>query len=183
MIDKIISDNISIIQNGGLTKLMLIITNIGNKYFILFFSLILAALLLFHKKDYMKVKIFIISIFLGAFFSQALKYLIKRIRPENMLIEQGGYSFPSGHATLSMIFFGMLIYLFKDEIKNNLEKYIFIALNILLILLIGISRIYLNVHYLTDVLGGYILGYICIILSIYIYKKYLKNFDLKHIKN
>ncbi len=88
-----------------------------------------------------------------------------------MLIEKTTYSFPSGHATLAVAFFGMLIYLFKDKIKNKTLRYTFITANIFLMILIGITRIYLNVHWLTDVLAGYALGLICIFGSIYLVNK------------
>lgn len=177
MLDQIISNNISTIQSEQLTKLMIFITSIGNKFAIAFFSIILLSLLIFHKKDYKRTKIFTITMGAAVILSQVLKELIQRIRPIEQLIEKTTYSFPSGHATLAMAFFGVLIYLFKDEIKNKTLKYSFITANILLIILISFSRIYLNVHWLTDVLAGLTLGLICITGAILTVKKipYLKK--------
>lgn len=171
MIDQIISNFMLTIQSLNLTKLMIFITHIGDKYTIAIFSIILLLLLMFHKKDYIKSKVFISSMALGVILSQGLKYIIQKPRPIDQLIIETGYSFPSGHVTLSFVFFGMLIYLFKDEIKNKFLRYSFIAINILLILLIGISRIYLNVHYFSDVIAGFVLGLICIFGAIKFFKK------------
>lgn len=94
----------------------------------------------------------------GYVLEKIIKILVQRERPEMQLLEKLGYSFPSGHAVFSTILFSLIIYFYKDEIKNNFQKNLFIFLNIFLILLIGFSRIYLNVHWFTDVAGGFFLG-------------------------
>ncbi|NCN86892.1 phosphatase PAP2 family protein [archaeon] len=165
MIEKLLS-----LHNPILDKIMFLITNIGDKITIALFSLILIIFLL-NKKEYIKTKIVVLSLGLGIVLSQGLKYLIQKPRPETMTFLETGYSFPSGHSTMSIIFFGLLIYLFKDEIKNKSTKYIFIILNILIILLIGFSRLYFNVHYVIDVLGGYMIGFICLLSSIILVRK------------
>jgi undecaprenyl-diphosphatase len=88
-----------------------------------------------------------------------------------MLIPETGFSFPSGHTTLSIAFFGVLIYLFKDEIKNKTLRYLFITISLLLPFLIAFSRLYLNVHWFTDVVAGLFIGTSCVIGSIYFSKK------------
>ena len=97
--------------------------------------------------------------------NKILKAIFVRPRPNVLrLIKQGGYSFPSGHAMASMTFYGFLIYLI---IKSNINKNIKILLTSLLtilILLIGISRIYLGVHYASDILAGYLVSIIYLIL-------------------
>jgi undecaprenyl-diphosphatase len=161
---------------------MIFTTQIANKYTIVIFSIILLLLLIFHKKDYIRSKIFALTIMMGVILSQLFKLLIKRIRPPQMLIEKSGFSFPSGHATLSMAFFGILIYLFSKEIKSKIIKYFFITINSLLIILIGFSRLYLNVHWLTDVLAGYLLGLFCIYISIPLGKKIHFHLNKKNSK-
>lgn len=71
---------------------------------------------------------------------------------------QVGYSFPSGHSMVSMAFYGFLIYLIYNNIKNKYIKWILICSLSILIILIGISRIYLGVHYTSDVLAGFLLS-------------------------
>ena len=88
------------------------------------------------------------------------------------LVKEGGYSFPSGHAMVSFGFYGFLIYLAYKKINNKKIKYPLIISLALLILLIGISRIYLGVHYATDIIGGFIIGFIYLIVFIkYFYNK------------
>ncbi len=91
--------------------------------------------------------------------NQILKFIIKRPRPNHLrLIKQGGYSFPSGHSMISLCLYGVLIYFIITKEQNKKKKIVFVFLLTLLILLIGISRIYVGVHYPSDVLGGYLLA-------------------------
>lgn len=91
--------------------------------------------------------------------NQVLKMVFNRQRPVgNRLIEASGYSFPSGHSMISMAFYGLLIYLAYKNIKNTKLKYTICIGLTLLIALIGISRIYLGVHYPSDVAGGFLLS-------------------------
>lgn len=164
-LDLFINTKIASLQTPFLTTLMTHITNSISPTKIIFLSLIIIALLSY-KKRLKETFLFILSIGGGYLLEIALKELVQRPRPTNALITETSYSFPSGHATIAIIFFTLLIYLFNKEIKNKTTRYIFIGVNIALILLIGLSRIYLNVHWLTDVLGGYALGLIWISILI-----------------
>ncbi len=99
----------------------------------------------------------------------ALKYIFSRPRPfEWMLVEETGYSFPSAHAMIAMAFYGLLIYLiWQTQIDKN-KKIFLTVIMVTLIILIGISRIYLGVHYCTDIIGGFTLSlsYLIIVTSI-----------------
>ena len=140
-----------------------------------FFITLLCVLSLFFKE----YRISIISntlIVVGI--SETLKHLIGRTRPVGIaLIEKTSFSFPSGHSIVSCAFYGLIIYFIC---KSSLGKKLKICLSLLfsmLIILIGLSRIYLGVHYTTDVLGGFSLAIIHLILYIeLIYKKiFVKN--------
>jgi len=110
--------------------------------------------------------IFVFTLIMGHVLKEIIKSVVQRSRPANQLFQETGYSFPSGHAVFSIILFSMLIYFYKDEIKNNTRKIVFISVGVFLIFLIGFSRIYLNVHWLTDVVGGYALGFFLVNLGI-----------------
>jgi len=115
--------------------------------------------------------ILIISLGSGYIIEKIIKLILERPRPSLQLIQDLENSFPSGHATLSIILFSLIIYFYKDEIKNKTKKLWFIAMNIFLILLIGFSRLYANVHWLSDVLGGFALGFCIFNLILFLFEK------------
>ena len=152
------------------TTIAKIFTFLGSTLFIT----ILCVLSLFFKK----YRVTIISntlIVVGI--SQALKFIIRRSRPLDIaLIKETGFSFPSGHSMVSAAFYGLIIYLiYKSKLKKQL-KILLIVLFSLIILNIGLSRIYLGVQYTTDVFAGFILAAIHLILFVeLIYKKYFEK--------
>ena len=106
--------------------------------------------------------------------NQLFKFILQRPRPtEYRIINETGYSFPSGHSMISMAFYGFLIYLIYKYVKNKKLKYISITLISILIIFIGISRIYLGVHYTSDVLGGFLLSISYLVIYISSIKKLL----------
>jgi len=106
--------------------------------------------------------------------NQSLKRILQRPRPtEYRIIQETGYSFPSGHSMISMAFYGYLIYLIYRYVKNKYIKWISISLLSILICLIGISRIYLGVHYTSDVLGGFLISISYLVIYISAVNKFL----------
>ena len=119
-------------------------------------------------------KIFLINLLSVFILNYILKLIFSRERPIDInLIAETGYSFPSGHAMISLAVYGFLAYLLWKS--NYKYKKIGSSLLILLIVLIGISRIYLGVHYTSDVIGGFIisLSYLLFFIDI-IYPKFKK---------
>lgn len=104
----------------------------------------------------------------GGLLQAGLKLFFERARPAEKVIDAGGFSFPSGHATAAMVFFGYLIYLAWKDIRSLAGRLAATVVCVLMILLIGVSRVYLNVHWLTDVMGGFTAGFVWLCLSIYI---------------
>lgn len=156
LIDKSIETNLLNIRNKNLTNIMITITNIGSAYFLILISIIISCLNKF-KEIRKKININLISIFT---ISQILKQIIRRPRPIGInLVTANGFSYPSGHSMVSMAYFGFLVYLiYKNYNKNKYKKIIIITTLTVIPLLIGISRIYLGVHYLSDVIGGFLLS-------------------------
>ena len=110
--------------------------------------------------------------------NQLLKRILQRPRPtEYRIIEETGYSFPSGHSMVSMAFYGYLIYLIYKYVKNKYIKWISIALLSILIGTIGISRTYLGVHYTSDVLGGFLISVSYLIIYVSAINKFLIGKD------
>lgn len=102
-----------------------------------------------------------------------LKEIFARERPNILrIIEETHYSFPSGHAMLSAAIYTMCILVLNHEVKNKNVRIFGTIICILIPLMIGISRVYLGVHYVSDVLGGFLLGFA---LSFFIHNKYIHH--------
>ena len=106
--------------------------------------------------------------------NQLLKNILQRPRPtEYRIIQETGYSFPSGHSMVSMAFYGYLVYLIYKYVENKNIKWILITLLSILICSIGVSRIYLGVHYTSDVLGGFLISISYLVIYISAINKFL----------
>lgn len=152
------------------TNIMLIISHLGSAITLIVLT-ITFCIVLKNKKDSAYIILNLATVFV---LNRILKWIIGRPRPNVlMLVPEDGYSFPSGHSMVSMGFYGFLIYLTYKNISNKKIKYSIVAFLSLLIVFIGISRIYLGVHYATDVIGGFIIGAIYLAIFIkYIYNRY-----------
>lgn len=135
-----------------LTDIALVITTLGSAYIILPLCLIL--IIVFWKRiEGIAISINLIISFLS---NQILKRIVARPRPtEYRIVEELGYSFPSGHSMVGMAFYGLLIYFIYRKVKNPYIKWGSCILLTILIFLIGLSRVYLGVHYASDVIAGF----------------------------
>lgn len=134
------------------------ITFLGSILFIAAAILIITVLLLW-KKKYALAIFFISANAFGALLNTLLKWFFKRERPDILpVIIEKGYSFPSGHSMGSLIFFSSCAYLCIHLLNSTGKKVMAYIIACMLILLIGTSRVYLGVHYPTDVVGGYSIG-------------------------
>ena len=146
------------------TPIAKFITNFGGAIFIILLTVILITVIK-NKKIGLSI---LTNLAIITILNQLLKRILQRPRPtEYRIIEESGYSFPSGHSMISMAFYGYLIYLIYKYVENKNVKWILISLLSILICLIGISRIYLGVHYTSDVLGGFLISisYLVIYIS------------------
>ena len=145
------------IRNPALTEVLKVITYMGNWQTI---TLLCIVLLLFRKTRLRYgVPVSAGAIFV-TIFNRIIKLIFKRPRPEESLhlIEEGGYSFTSGHSITSMVVFGLLIYLVRKYVKNRKAANILTAALAVTWIFIGLSRIYMGVHFPSDVLAGWALG-------------------------
>ena len=164
---------ISKLKNENMTNIIKIITNIGGTIIIAVVTIL--SLFIFRKK---KIDICIILNLLGIFILNNLliKNIIVRNRPTGInIIEENGYSFPSGHTAISTVVYGYLIYLIYNYVSNKKLKYVLISTLSIIILVVGLTRIYLGVHYTSDVLGGYLLGISYLIMFTYVTRNYIKE--------
>ena len=173
-IDKNIESIILSIREDNLTNIMITITNISSAYSLIVISILLLIII----KD-KKIPLAIIKNLICIFiFSQLTKIILQRPRPLGInLIDATGFSYPSGHSMVSMAYFGFISYLIYKNLKNKIAKVSLILLLFTVITLIGFSRIYLGVHYLSDVIGGFLLS----IAYLMIYIKINNQKEVKHI--
>ncbi|HCX3587173.1 TPA: phosphatase PAP2 family protein [Staphylococcus aureus] len=156
------------------TSIMLGATKVGEVWAMLCISLLLVAYLML-KRHKIEALFFALTMALSGILNPALKNIFDRERPTLLrLIDITGFSFPSGHAMGSIAYFGSGIYLLNRLNQGN-SKGILIGLCAAMILLISISRVYLGVHYPTDIIAGIIGGVFCIILSTLLLRNKLIN--------
>jgi len=148
-------------------RLMLDVTFLGKHQFLIPANLLLIFYFLFvHKRTWFSIRV--ASVALSSLILMfTLKRLFHRKRPLIPLLEPArGLSFPSGHAMMSVTFYGLLIYIISNTIKNKPLKRTLISSLIVLIAAIGFSRVYLRVHYASDVMAGYIVGLLWLLVAL-----------------
>lgn len=168
LIYKLIVQNM---RNDILTNIFKVITNFGGAYCLIIIS-ILSLIYIKDKKIALAVPLNLIII---TILNSILKNIVERPRPIGYrLIDETGYSFPSGHSMVSSAFYGLIIYFIWKNVKNKKVRNVFCVLLGILIFLIGISRIYLGVHYATDVIGGFLISITYLIIFTITFKAIYK---------
>jgi membrane-associated phospholipid phosphatase len=170
-LDMLIFDKIKPLVNEINNKIMLLITFLGKHQFLIPANLILIFyFLLVKKQTWFSIRVITIAIS-SLVLMLLLKQLFQRKRPLSPLLKAAkGLSFPSGHAIMAVTFYGLLIYILQHSITIDWLKWLVIVLVTVLIILIGFSRIYLRVHYASDVAAGFIIGLLWLLISLAVLK-------------
>lgn len=154
------------------TKLWSILTCLASAKFV---ALLCIFFLLFMKNKKVAIVI-IINMLIMWILIGTLKRIFKRNRPNiNPLVEEEGYSYPSGHTMTATIFYGFLIFLIIISNLTNPLKIVVTSIFVLLILIVGYTRVYLGVHYLSDVVGAILFGSSYLLLYIF-FTYFILNF-------
>lgn len=162
--------------NDGLTNFMLFITFLGKHDLLIPLNFVLIAFFIYRKERWFATRIAALSLS-SLLLMFLLKFFFQRNRPQQQLIDDvSGYSFPSGHALMSIVFYGLFIHMIWHEVKNKSLRIALIAVLGILIVLIAFSRIYLRVHYASDVIAGIAVGFIWLVLSLRIIHRVEKRF-------
>jgi len=165
-IDQLVSVFFLSIQTNTGIKIMQFISELGSSRAFLIIS-ILFIIVLIWKRDYRALGLYVIIAGVGQFLAPALKEIFQRVRPINTFIE--GFGFPSGHTTASVILYGAITFILYTKYGKR-------AYSVLLIpLIVGLSRLYLNVHWLSDVIGGFFFGGVWLMMCIFIFFSYQKG--------
>ena len=163
-----------------LTTFFKSVTYLGEWTVVLPIALLVSAVLILKRKKKQDAILAFISLGgLGSAF--LLKNFIHRARPLDGLLNETSFSFPSAHAMISVVFYGFIIYLLLPKIKNRKIKAMKILIASFLVLFIGFSRLYLGVHYLSDVLAGYIIGAIWLLIGVFLTSQRNKYFSHRRI--
>lgn len=171
-LDNTISSFMPILHNNFLISVAKIIGLIFGPLGMTLIS-ILTVTLIFVKISKKDASFFTILMLLQLGIFVLIKNIIQRARPLNKIVQESTFSFPSGHSIASMVFFGILIYLTIIYIKSKNLKLSLISLFSFMIILIGFSRIYLNVHWFSDILAGFLLGLFILLVSIIVLERFI----------
>ncbi|WP_104712436.1 phosphatase PAP2 family protein [Helicobacter cetorum] len=165
-------------SNPTLAQIVNYATFLGSSKLILPLSLLVGIFLALYRKNLVLGVWFLLSVILAVAIGKYLKILIMRDRPNpsEWLSNPHGYSFPSGHSLSSAIFYGLIILLLPHFISHQKIRNALTYSLLGLVLLMGLARIYLGVHYPSDVLGGFCLGALCASFSVGAYLGVFKKF-------
>ncbi|MEX0380502.1 phosphatase PAP2 family protein [Leuconostoc sp. MS02] len=127
---------------------------------------LLLSLVFIVRRQFRLLRFLLVNVVLFAgVITQLVKYLVRNPRPMPQLISENGYSFPSGHTMIAILLYGTLIIIIQAHLQKQLLKQLATSICFALIIIIPISRIYVNVHYPSDILAGLTLGYSLLIMS------------------
>lgn len=163
--DKAILLHVHQLANPALDTLMISITRIGDPRTVVPLTIAIFGFL-WWKRDRLEANFFALNALGGAVLSYVLKLAFSKPRPElwPRLIPEETFSYPSGHALGSMVLYGFLSYLLASLYPQHAKAFYWIAA--VLIIAIGFSRLYLGVHWPTDIIAGYGIGFLWISVCI-----------------
>ncbi|WP_133687570.1 phosphatase PAP2 family protein [Maribacter spongiicola] len=168
--DTAITDYVISHRSPSLTSYFKFMTNIGDTYgYLIVLSIfLLVSLIVFKRWKYVVQATLVLA--LATVSNMMLKRFIDRARPGiEHLVSVETLSYPSGHAMSAMAFYGFLIFLVTKFNIQKVMKYVLIIVLITIILSIGISRIYLGVHFPSDIAGGFIAGFIWVVFCVLVF--------------
>ena len=145
----------------------LAVTWFGNNWTLVTGVVLVSAALLVARRPDLTLRVILASGG-GGLVIKGLKALFSRERPLDKLVPAEGYSFPSGHAFASTVFYGMMVYLVWRLTENRAARVAAAVIGPLMFLVVGLTRVYLNVHYLTDVVAGWLggLAWLTLVLAV-----------------
>lgn len=146
------------------------VTRLGNWPSVVWVVTLVSLFFFWRKKGQLLVPFFL-TVGGTALSSLILKNIFQRPRPSSSLVLEKTFSLPSSHAAVALALYGFLVFIILRSVRSNLWRLIIFTLGLVIIFLIGYSRLYFRIHYLSDVLAGYALGFIWLIVGVLIAKR------------
>lgn len=163
-------------ETSWLTAVLKIFTWIGTGYGVTPIAMIMFTILYFGLRHRQQAWLLIATVAGSIILNSVLKHVFKRERPEIYRIaDAGGFSFPSGHAMMAFALYGILAFIFWYHVKRTGNRILLVLFAAFMILMIGMSRIYLGVHYPSDIVGGYAASGFWMIITIVIYTYFVNK--------
>lgn len=160
-VDEAVAEFIISFRSDALTTYFKVMTDFGDRNAYILFTVLLAAFFFFKKHSWKFIGQTTIVLVLATLSNIVLKRVFNRARPSlEHLVEVNTLSYPSGHSMSAMAFYGFLIFLCLRYRMARWLRFLLVTILVVLILSVGVSRIYLGVHYPTDVAGGFVGGLI-----------------------
>lgn len=173
--DEPIIDFVQSAEVSGLTSIMKLFTNIGSTTSVTLLAILTLGVLLWKKYRAQAVLFTIVLVGTGIL-NQVLKLIFKRERPDfNRLIDIGGYSFPSGHTMMAFSLYTVLAYIVWRNLKTTGSRIAIAIVAIFMIVMIAVSRIYLGVHFPSDIVGGILASSVWLFASIAMYQRFQRK--------
>jgi undecaprenyl-diphosphatase len=145
--------------SNTIARFMVFATSLANPVVIIALQAVVLAVILILKRKRIAA-LFLGSVIAGELCSLFFKNILARVRPDEIFfhVARHGFSFPSGHALLATVFYGTLGFFLVHAVHKKSHKMFITCLTVFVIFLVGISRVYLGVHWISDVVGGWLLG-------------------------
>lgn len=159
IVDQFISTKFSQQDNSLLYRVSYYLTFLGSRNIIIPLTLISGVIFYYHFKRIFPSLILAGGTLVAFTLNELIKSIIQRQRPSLLIdVHATGFSFPSGHAMISCVCYGLLCYYLIQFPFNSMTKKVIVIVSVGLIAIIGLTRMILNVHYFTDIIGGYLIG-------------------------
>lgn len=166
VMDKEFTTMLYNIRSPWLSQILFFITKLGEREAVFIIGAIVSIIFILRKRIISLVAFWFVMGGMGMSIRYG-KTFISRARPTDVAYyEVEHFSFPSGHATTAFALYGLLAYFLFRHYDKSVNQYAYLWAALVLIIVVGFSRIYLGVHYLSDVLAGFLLGFLWMLLGI-----------------